>query len=99
MALTAKQAAARVNTLYAELKTRRGPVDKRERYFKGEQPLRYASPEFQRFHGERFAGYSDNWCGVVGSAAPELTEFRRFTWATTPKTCRPTSECCCVTGT
>ena len=75
MALTAKQAAARVNALYAELKVRREPVAKRERYFKGEQPLRYASPEFQRFHGERFAGYSDNWCGVVGSAAPELTEF------------------------
>jgi len=75
VALTAKQAAARVNALYAELKVRREPVAKRERYFKGEQPLRYASPEFQRFHGERFAGYSDNWCGVVGSAAPELTEF------------------------
>ena len=75
MALTAKQAAARVNTLYAELKTRRGPVDKRERYFKGDQPLCYASPEFRRFHGERFEGWSDNWCGVVGSAAPELTEF------------------------
>ena len=75
MALTAAQAVERVNTLHAELKARRGPIKIREDYFKGAQPLKYASPEFRRFHGERFAGYSDNWCGVVGSAAPELTEF------------------------
>ena len=75
MALTAEQAVARVEKLYAELQKRRPLVDKRERYFDGKQPLCYASDEFKKFHGQRFAGWSDNWCGVVGSAAPELTEF------------------------
>lgn len=75
MPLTAQQAAAKVNALYAELQARRPDIDKRERYMAGEQPLCYASDEFKRFHGQRFAGWSDNWCEVVGSAAPELTEF------------------------
>ena len=75
MALTAEQAAARVNALYADLQSRRPAIVKRESYFNGEQPLAYASDEFKRFHGQRFKGWSDNWCGVVGSAAPELTEF------------------------
>lgn len=74
MALNAEQAAKRVDSLYAELSSRRAAIDKQERYFSGEQPLCYASDEWKKFHGQRFAGFSDNWCGVVGAAAPELTE-------------------------
>lgn len=75
MSITAKEASARVEALYQELQARRPSIDKRERYFNGDQPLCYASEEFKKFHGQRFKGWSDNWCGVVGSAAPELTEF------------------------
>lgn len=75
MALDAQSAVSRVNQLYAELRGRRPDVTRRESYHNGDQPLCYASDEFKKFHGERFRGYSDNWCGVVGSAAPELTEF------------------------
>lgn len=75
MALSAEQATARVNALYADLAARRSEVARFERYFNGKQPLAYASDEFKAFHGRRFEGWSDNWCGVVGSAAPELTEF------------------------
>jgi hypothetical protein len=75
VAITAQQAAAKVNALYAELQSRRPAIDKRERYMAGDQPLCYASDEFKKFHGQRFKGWSDNWCEVVGSAAPELTEF------------------------
>lgn len=74
-ALSAVQAASRVDALYAELQARRPAISKREDYFTGKQPLCYASDEFREFVGERFQGWSDNWCGVVGSAAPELTEF------------------------
>ena len=74
MALSAEQAARKVDELYSALVKRRPAIDKQERYFEGEQPLCYASDEWRRFHGERFAGFSDNWCGVVGAAAPELTE-------------------------
>lgn len=75
MALTAQQAASRVNALYTELASRRPQIKRYEDYHEGKQPLCYSSDEFKRFHGERFKGWSDNWCGVVGSAAPELTEF------------------------
>lgn len=75
VALNAHQAAARVNQLFAALVDRRRPITRRESYFAGDQPLCYASEEFRKFHGQRFKGWADNWCGVVGSAAPELTEF------------------------
>lgn len=75
MALTAQKATQKVGKLLKELGRRRPDVDKRDRYFEGEQPLAYASDEFKKFHGSRFAGWSDNWCSVVGSAAAELTEF------------------------
>lgn len=74
MPLTPEQAARKVDHLYARLSDRRKTSDKFERYFDGEQPLCYASDEWKKFHGRRFKGFADNWCGVVGSAAPELTE-------------------------
>jgi Phage portal protein, SPP1 Gp6-like len=72
--LTAEQALAKVDALYGKLSGRRPEIEKSEHYFDGKQPLCYASDEWKKFHGERFAGFSDNWCGVVGAAAPELTE-------------------------
>ncbi len=74
MRLTIEQAAARVDVLYHKLEDRRRPNREREDYFDGKQPLCYASDEWQKFHGDRFKGFADNWCGVVGSAAPELLE-------------------------
>ena len=74
MALTAQEAAKKVDALYAKLSSRRPAIDKRERYFDGEQPLCYASDEWKKHHGQRFRDFADNWCGVVGAAAPELTE-------------------------
>lgn len=72
--LTPEQALAKVDALYAKLAARRPAIEKAEHYFDGKQPLCYASDEWKKFHGERFAGFADNWCGVVGAAAPELTE-------------------------
>lgn len=69
--LTPEQAIAKVNTLYAELDNRRPVIEKRERYFDGKQPLAYASDEWKKFHQDRYASFSDNWCEVVGRAAPE----------------------------
>lgn len=75
MGLSAAQAAAHINRLYAKLAARRRDVARWESYFKGDQPLKYASPEWQKSHSDRFKGFSDNWCGVVGSAAADRTEF------------------------
>lgn len=75
MALTADEAARKVEALWAELSSRQSEIQLFEDYFDGKHPMKYASDEFKDFHQNRFAGWSDNWCGVVGSAAPELTEF------------------------
>lgn len=69
--LNFEQAVARVNSLHAELSNRRADIDKHERYFDGKQPLAYASDEWKKFHGNRYAAFADNWCEVVGRAAPE----------------------------
>jgi len=72
--LTTEQALAKTDLLYARLSKRRPEIAQAEDYFEGKQPLTYASQEWREFHGERFSGFADNWCGVVGAAAPELTE-------------------------
>ena len=74
MGFTPAEAAYWVNLLHAEMTQRNEAIQKRERYFSGEQPLAYASQEWRNFHNDRFKGFSDNWCGVVGSAAPGRTE-------------------------
>lgn len=71
MALTADQAIKRVDALYAELSGRRPHIERREDYFDGRQRLAYASDEFKKFHGDRYRHFADNWCEVVGRAAPE----------------------------
>ena len=80
MGFTPTVAAYWVNRLHDEMTIRNGPLDnrpsldKRERYFNGDQPLQFASQEWRNFHNDRFRGFSDNWCGVVGSAAADRTE-------------------------
>lgn len=72
--LTAEQALAKVNQLYDRLVEQRRKVTKLESYFGGEQPLAYASEEWKKFHRGRYKKFSDNWCAVVGRAAPERME-------------------------
>jgi len=64
-------AAEIVQRLADSLADRTPKVLKNERYFRGEQPLTYASDEWSRFNERRFAHFSDNWCGVVGSSPAE----------------------------
>lgn len=74
MALTFEQATRRVDQLLRELDNRRPVIDKRERYFDGDQPLAFASDEWQKFHKGRYKEFSDNWCEVVARAAAERQE-------------------------
>lgn len=68
---TSEQALALVSTMYRKLQSRRGDVEKHENYFLGKQPLAFASKEWQDFNGDRFKGFSDNWCAVVASSPSE----------------------------
>jgi hypothetical protein len=48
-------------------------------FFRGEQPLKYATDEWSKEHQERYKDFSDNWCEVVANSNAErinLTGFR-----------------------
>ena len=72
--LTLEQATAKVVKLSDALRDRRTAVDKREDYFEGRHKLKFASDEWRKAHEQRYRNFSDNWCEVVGRAAPERTE-------------------------
>ncbi|MCY0961562.1 phage portal protein [Streptomyces sp. H27-H5] len=60
-----------VGLLENELIRRRGPIDRHNDYYRGKHPLKFASDEFAKFHGERYADFSDNWVQVVADAPVE----------------------------
>lgn len=66
-----KQAKALVETLEAELTARVPDIDTFEGYYRGEQPLKFASDEFRKFHGGRYKDFSDNWVQVVADSPVE----------------------------
>lgn len=68
---TAKEALAWVDKLHGILSKRKPEIKKAFGYFAGEQPLAYASDEWKKYHADRYNGFSDNWCGVVGRSPVE----------------------------
>lgn len=78
MALTAEQALTQAQMMYTQLGTRRPEIDEFERYYDGKQPLTFASKEWANVHQNRYTGFSDNWCSVVGSAPAERTQLDGF---------------------
>lgn len=68
------EALQHVIRLHKGLVNRRKEIERFESYFRGDQPLAYASAAWTKEHASRYAGFSDNWCGVVGKAAAERTE-------------------------
>lgn len=65
------QARALVLLLEQELLRRCSRIDVCQRFYRGEQPLRFASEEFRKYHGERYANFSDNWVQVVSDSPVE----------------------------
>jgi hypothetical protein len=68
---TEGQALQLVSLLENELIRRRGPIDRHNDYYRGKQRLRFASAEFQKFHGARYVDFSDNWTQVVADSPVE----------------------------
>ncbi len=71
MALTPEQALGWVDRLSDDLSKRRSSIARWNDYFRGDQPLQFASNEWRKHHQDRYRGFSDNWCGVVGNAPNE----------------------------
>lgn len=78
MTLTLAEATTQTDCLASRLYRRRPEVEKSERYFRGLQPLVYASTEWKAFHNDRFATFADNWCGVVASSLAERLTVNGF---------------------
>lgn len=60
-----------VNRLHKVISDRRSDVTTMDEYYEGKQPLVFASREWADWHKDRYAGFSDNWCGVVADALNE----------------------------
>ncbi|MCZ9352980.1 phage portal protein [Streptomyces mutabilis] len=65
------KAKALVETLEQELLTRCKPIDQHKEYYRGEQPLKFASDEFRKYHGARYKDFADNWVQVVADSPVE----------------------------
>ncbi|WP_306186958.1 phage portal protein [Streptomyces sp. MK5] len=60
-----------VEVLEKELVTRCTDIDRYKAYYRGEQPLKFASDEFRKYHGKRYKDFSDNWVQVVADSPVE----------------------------
>lgn len=60
--------------IYERLAARRPDVESDEQYYRGEQPLAFATEEWRKANAARYSGFSDNWCGTVVNAEAERLE-------------------------
>lgn len=69
--LTPEEAADKLNYLEITRTSRAQEAVELKQYFRGEQPLKYASPEWAAEHQAKYRDFSDNWCEVVANANAE----------------------------
>ena len=74
--------AARLLTerIYTRLNARRPEVETCEKYFRGEQPLNYATKEWQEANAAQYAGFADNWSAPVVNAESERIDYTGMTF-------------------
>ncbi|WP_298742293.1 phage portal protein, partial [uncultured Microbacterium sp.] len=56
------------------------PIEKFEQYFRGEQPLNYATEEWKKSNAAQYAGFSDNWSAPVVNAESERIDYTGMTF-------------------
>jgi len=78
MPLTAAQALIVTRRLHAEVVQRRNAAREREAYYQGKQSLKYASEKWREYHGQRYAGFADNWCAPVANTPNERLRIDGF---------------------
>lgn len=76
--LTVEQARAKLERLdKVREEQSRDAVDLRA-FFRGEQPLKYATKEWSTEHQARYKDFADNWCEVVANSNAERINFTGF---------------------
>ncbi|MGW5635707.1 phage portal protein [Streptomyces sp. NPDC003832] len=66
-----EQALTLVGLLENELLRRRPDIDRHTAFYRGDQPLKFASDQFSKFHSDRYRGFADNWVQVVSDSPVE----------------------------
>jgi hypothetical protein len=74
----AAKALERTQVLYEQIAGRRRSVQKTEEYYRGKQPLRFASDKWAEYNASRYKDFSDNWCGPVANAPNERLRIDGF---------------------
>lgn len=72
--MDALEALATVNRLYARVIGRRPDIEKESQYYRGEQPLNFATKEWKEANAQQYIGFSDNWVAPVANAELERIE-------------------------
>lgn len=60
-----------VGILENELLNRRPKIELHSQYYRGDQPLKFASDQFKKYHGDRYRDFSDNWVQIVSDSPVE----------------------------
>lgn len=81
---TYEEALRLVGLLESELIRRRAEIDRNDAFYRGEQPLKFASEEFRKYHGDRYREFSDNWVQVVADSPVERLNVTGFKATGTP---------------
>lgn len=74
MVTTPERAAQILNQLAEELQRRATDVQELDRAYRGDFRLNFASDSFRDYFADRYARFSDNWCGIVADAPHERLE-------------------------
>lgn len=76
--MTLEEARTLADTLHAELMNRSPRAEVLTRAYEGHQPLKFASPEFRSYFGDRYEEFSDNWVQVVADSPVERLTVNGF---------------------
>lgn len=67
-----------INRLSRELDSRAVPMARLNDYYEGRHPMLYAGSKYRAAFGSLFAGFSDNFCGLVVDAVEERLDVEGF---------------------
>lgn len=71
VALTLDQAVKHLDRMYRKLEPQAKEARQLRSYYRGDQPLKFASTEWSDEHRAQYDDFSDNWCEVVANSNAE----------------------------
>lgn len=75
---TADEAIELVRKLSKKLNAQASDASKWQKYYEGDQPLKFASGEWSEHFAKQYEGFADNWCAPVVDATAERQKWVGF---------------------